>query len=211
MTFFCKNKAVPASPSRPRGFTLIEVLLVLGVAAVLIVASFAVYTQVTRASQVREAQSMVRTVAANIRATFPHGDYSSLNNKMALDAKIVDGSYRTNPSNPRSTLLTHPWGGNMTISGTDETANTGVCGPSADQPRCTHFRIVMAGTGVPSQACVDMLTGIGGEFDIVWAIHAGNPQGGNQPNLVENGYPDVEKIVEECNDAEKVNIRFVAR
>ena len=98
----------------------------------------------------------------------------------------------------------------MSISGTDRTTASGVCGPLVDGSRCTHFRVVWQ--GVPSQACVDLLSGIGGEYETIWAVHTGNDLGVDNPNLLDSqGRPDIERIVSACNDAEMVNIRFVGR
>lgn len=194
----------------PGGFTLVETLLALGVAAILLVGAFVVYTQVSHASKVRVAQDQIRIFSAGVRAAFPHGDYSSLSNQFALDAKIIDSGWKSNPSNPNSSSLRHPWGSSMSVSGTDKTTATGVCGPAADGARCTHFRMVWA--GVPSHACVDLLSGVGEEYETIWAVHVGNDLGVDNPNLLdERGQPDVARIVDACNFAEAVNIRFVAR
>lgn len=198
------------TPPRSRGFTLIETLLALGVAALLLVGAFVVYTQVAHASKVRAAQEQVRSISAGVRAFFPHQEYSALTNRVALDAKIVDVSLKASPGNPSSSHLRHPWGGSMSISGTDKTTASGVCGPAAGGARCTHFRIVWQ--DIPSRACVDLLSGIGGEYEVIWAVHTGNDQGLDNPNLLDSrGLPDIDRIVNACSDAEKVNIRFVGR
>lgn len=75
--------------SRGRGFSLIEVLLSLGVAAVLLAASFFVYANVSESAKTRQGQDQVRNISAGIRALFPHGDYAHLNNRVALDAGIL--------------------------------------------------------------------------------------------------------------------------
>lgn len=194
-------------PTKAKGFSLIELMLALGVAAVLMVAAFVIYNQVSEASKINAIQAQVRTISAGIRTLFPHGDYGALTNRVAVDANLVDESMREDPTNPDSRLR-NSWGGTLVISGTDESTATGVCGPSAGGARCPYFRIVI--NSVPSKACVDMITAMGGEYEIVWAIHGGGTSV-SENLLDEKGQPDIDRVVHACNDADRVNLRFVGR
>lgn len=179
----------------------------LGVIAILAIAAFLVYERVSHKAKVNDAMALARSTSAGIRSTFLSGNYAGLDNATALQAGIILPNHKRIPNHPTSTAPGHPWGGQMTISGSDHTTANGTCVGTVP---CTHFRIVMG--GVKSDACVDLLTGLGPDFDIIWAVHSGNDQGVDNPNLNNPGWvPDVERIVAACNDADTVNIRFATR
>lgn len=157
------SAALPAA--RQRGFTLIEILLVLGVLALLLVAAFVVYPRVKTSQQINQEKSNLSMLQNGIRSTLATqgGNYSVLGaqgqtagNRFANQARIVPTTM--NGGNYDSTTITNGWGGTVVIHSTVGTFEGHRPGRA--------FGIQY--NSVPQDACVDFVMRTMGGFSAAW-------------------------------------------
>lgn len=127
-----------------RGLTLIEVLLALGIAAVVIVGAVAFYNNASNTTKMNEAKAQIQTIGGGIKTLYAsQSSYSSVSTNVVVNAGIapqnaIDGNQ-----------LINPWGGATIVSGAART-----------------FEIRME--EVPNDACVNILSsGILNEGNII--------------------------------------------
>lgn len=140
-----RNKRVPPALS---GFSLIELLLVLGAISILLVAAFFVYPQVRDSSVSGRTVTNTVAVAANVNALYGSSSYGSLNNSTAINAKLVPASMVTEQG---SSSLASEWGGAVSLSAAG-TKNRG-------------WRIVYE--DVPDSICNQLTGGLSSHFTAV--------------------------------------------
>jgi len=156
-----------SSPSiaRARGFSLIELLLVLGVIAILLVAAFVVYPQVQVSRQINQEKSNLSMLQNGIRATLAPtgGNYTVLGaqtqtvgNRFANQARVVPSSM--NGGDYSGTTITNGWGGDVIIHST--------VGSFEGYSPGRSFGIQY--NGVPQEACVDFVMRTLGGFSAAW-------------------------------------------
>ncbi|MBN3146279.1 prepilin-type N-terminal cleavage/methylation domain-containing protein [Pectobacterium brasiliense] len=76
-----------------KGFSLLELLLVLGIVAGLVVSAFIVYPKVQAAQRVEMESKNIAAIQAGVKALYASApDYSGLNNTVALNASIFPDS-----------------------------------------------------------------------------------------------------------------------
>lgn len=146
------------SPSTGRGFSLIELLLVLGVLAVLLVAAFVVYPQVrdrNRANTEVMNLAAIKTAVINVYAS-RGGNYTGLKNDVANQARVVPATMNGGDYGP-SVSLKSTWGQDVTIGAVSTQINV----PSV-VPGNRSFRIIYA--QVPQSICLGMITAASGNF-----------------------------------------------
>lgn len=120
------------------GFTLLELLLVVGVGALLLVGGIATYRQVTSGNQTNEAQRELQRVTSSVRTAYQsQNDYSGLDTDTAIQLGVFPGL-------ATGTTPTNPFGGDTTVveNGTD----------------ARLFDLEM--TDVPEAACIRLGTSI---------------------------------------------------
>lgn len=189
-------------PRSRRGFSLIELLLVLGVIAILLVAAFVIYPRVRTTNQVNAEATNIAAIQANVRTMMAttNGQYSvvgsdavtttaTMNNARVFPAGMNSGNYE-------GSEIRNVWGGAVSIRATTVTHST-----------------LLAGRGfsinyddVPSDACVELITRTMKNFYAVQVVYGST---GN------NIYPDrdtatVDLIVSRCNGAATGTIRFIS-
>ena len=139
--------------TKAKGFSLIELLLVLGVLAILLVAAFVVYPQVRDRNQANAEVANLTSIKANINNLYASrgGSYQGLTTPIAVQARAVPSSMVGN--NFDGTVApTAAWGDNVTI-----VAGTGT------QPR--EFVITYA--NVPEGVCLGLVSGAATNFQDV--------------------------------------------
>lgn len=155
----------PPSVALARGFSLIELLLVLGVIAILLVAAFVIYPQVQVSRQINQEKSNLSMLQNGIRATMAPtgGNYAVLGaqtqtvgNRFANQARVVPSSM--NGGNYSGTTITNGWGGDVVIHAT--VGSFEGYGPGRS------FGIQY--NGVPQDACVDFVMRTLGGFSAAW-------------------------------------------
>lgn len=78
-------------PSLPRqeGFSLVEILLTLGLIASIAIGAFLVYPRLQTSQSVSDAERKFITILSTTREYFGEGSYSGLSNSMAVSSGIV--------------------------------------------------------------------------------------------------------------------------
>ncbi|MCL6393226.1 prepilin-type N-terminal cleavage/methylation domain-containing protein [Pectobacterium atrosepticum] len=88
-----------------KGFSLLELLLVLGVIAGLIVSAFIVYPKVQAAQRVEAEVKNIGAIQAGVKALYTAApNYSGLNNTVALNANIFPDSMLSGEGNERKVV-----------------------------------------------------------------------------------------------------------
>lgn len=171
-----------------KGFSLIEMLLVLGVLAVLLIAAFVVYPKVRDASIVNTEVSNIRAIQAATRNLYINkGFYTGLDVNVANQARIFPesmngGKYTTN------TPIKSSWGGEVILwprpNVLTPTGNTGF-----------HYTFGISYQYVPPSICPSLISGIAGDARSI--IVASN-NADEIEVLTKNGL-DIEKVTSACN------------
>lgn len=175
----CKNKQ--------SGFSLIELLLVLGVLAILLLAAFVVYPQVRRQNIVNEQLYAVRAMVEGVRGIYGNRPYDSVTGEMVRNSGMIPRTFH-HPTNP--ILMVNHWGGTMTLQpwGEDDTSSTSDTYKS---------RMRLSYTNFPQEYCVPMATGFMGFADKLYIAPAGGGATITPPNELTE--LDVNRIIDLCS------------
>ncbi len=111
------SNAPQTKTSKQEGFSLLELLLVIGVGAVLLIAGISVYRMVTRDSGVNEVMRTVMSVKSGVQRLYlgekTYGVADLLPSLITAD--IFPGNVHIDPATPAAF---HPLGGSLEINGT---------------------------------------------------------------------------------------------
>ncbi|WP_407579587.1 type 4 pilus major pilin [Citrobacter koseri] len=137
-----------------KGFSLLELLLVLGIVAALVVAAFIVYPKV-QASQRSQAESNnIATIQAGVKALYTSASsFTGLNNSVAVQAKIFPDNMLSGSGNNATPV--NAFKGDVTLAA----ANTGPSGATA-----SSFSIQYK--NVPASECTKIISATAGNFYI---------------------------------------------
>lgn len=166
-----------ASSKNKKGFSLIEMLLVLGVLAVLLVAAFVVYPRVRDASRANNEVANLTAIKASINNLYATkgGNYTGLNTGVANQARAFPASMNSG-TYTAGQAITSSWGGDVTIV---EVAAT----------NARSFGLSYA--GVPEGVCLGLVSGAAGNFSDVkvggTSVFKGGVTTGTAPNQVTTG------------------------
>lgn len=134
-----------------KGFSLLEILLVLGVAAGLIVAAFVVYPKVQASNRANAESVNITTIAAGVKALFgSQSSFIGLSNTVVNGGNIAPTTMQVSGV-PAS--LVNSWGGVVTVAPTSFTRTNG------------EFSITY--TKVPKVECTKLATSLGANFQRV--------------------------------------------
>lgn len=131
-------------PTKNKGFTLLEILLVIGIAAVIAIAAFMAWPAVQSSQRANAEQSRAMTIAAGIKQAY-NGRYAGVTDANVIAAKIppsdmIDGA-----------TLNSSWGEAVTVAP--------VTGDNS------KFTISYA--AVPEAVCLKLAPGLGQSFENV--------------------------------------------
>ena len=133
-----------------RGFSLVELLLVLGVLAILLVAAFVVFPQVRDRNQANAEVTNLTTIKANVSNLYASrgGNYTGLTNTVAINARVYPSGMISAAvgSNPAAAVAS--WGGAVTTE-------------AATNPR--RFQVTY--NGVPPGVCLGLVSGAAGNYE----------------------------------------------
>ena len=164
---------------KQKGFSLLELLLVLGIIAALVVGAFIVYPKV-QASQRAEAESKnIATIQAGVKSLYTSASsYSGLTNTVAVSAKIFPDNML---SGSGTTTVVNTFKGPVTVA-------EATTGPSATAG--SSFTITYG--DVPAAECTKIVTAAAGNFYAAGVGTAGNVKAAG-------GVLDVAKTATQCN------------
>lgn len=141
-------KSLNFNRNTAKGFSLIELLLVLGVLAILLVAAFVVYPQVRDRNQANAEVSNLTTIKANINNLYASrgGNYDGLTNEVAVNARAFPQNMVVGDATAADAVQA-AWGGVVAV---DE-------GATAREFTITYNE-------VPQGVCLGLVSGAAGNF-----------------------------------------------
>lgn len=143
-----------------KGFTLVEILLVVGFIALAGIGIYTVYTKVQMSNAALQEGKNLDTIRAGIKNLFGGSqNYTNLANAVVNDARITPDAMRPIPYVAGATSITNSFGGAVTIS--PKILGTGAAN--------NGFSVVYA--NVPGAVCAKLVTGAGTGWD---QINVGN-------------------------------------
>ncbi|EPY8425331.1 type 4 pilus major pilin [Citrobacter youngae] len=161
-TVLIKNK------KSKKGFSLLELLLVLGIIAALVVAAFIVYPKVQASQRAQAESNNIATIQAGVKALYTSASsFTGLTNTVAVQAKIFPDNMLSGSGSSATPI--NAFKGDVIV----ESANTG---PSAAQG--SSFTITYK--NVPAAECTKIITAAAGNFYTAGVGTVGNvkPAGG---------------------------------
>ena len=107
------------------GFSLVEILLVLGIIAILAIAAFIIFPQVQASNRANTEQTNITTLAAGIKNLYgATRNYTGISATVVNQARIAPASM--NGGDPSATTLSSSWSGDVAIA-----PSAAVAGPPA--------------------------------------------------------------------------------
>lgn len=151
-------KSISFNRNNAKGFSLIELLLVLGVLAILLVAAFVVYPQVRDRNQANAEVSNLTSIKANINNLYAArgGLYTGLTTDVANAARAFPQSMNGGVY-AAGTAISSSWGGTVTTA-VNAAAVAGI-------PANRSFNITY--TNVPAGVCLGLVSGAAANFQSV--------------------------------------------
>ena len=179
--------------SKSKGFTLLELMLVLGLIAVIAIAAFVIFPKVRTSNQAQSETSNLTTIVGGVKILYG-GDYSEIS-----DATVISG--RVYPSGMLDSVGTSA----KSSFGQAVHVDLDTVGPAGGTSDPEHF-FDTTYEGVPSEACIRLGSGVARNFSNV-AV-----QGSSVFKVVSSGLyqVDINKITQQCNSAAKVTMVFVS-
>ncbi|WP_434659354.1 type 4 pilus major pilin [Klebsiella sp. MISC125] len=157
-----KNKILIRKYKSKKGFSLLELLLVLGIIAALVVAAFIVYPKV-QASQRSQAESNnIATIQAGVKSLYTSSSsFTGLSNSVAVQAKIFPDNMLSGSGSSATPI--NAFKGAVML----EPANTGPSGAEGSSFTITY-------NNVPASECTKIITAAAGNFYSAGVGSAGN-------------------------------------
>lgn len=133
---------------RQQGFSLIEILLVIGIIAVLALAAFLIFPSVQASQRANAEQNNIMTIAAGVKQMF-NGKYAGITTTNVVQGKLAP----SNMVDTAGTGLVSAWGGAVDVA-----ASAGAGGAAG-----SRFTITYA--DVPTAVCLKLAPGLIGNFE----------------------------------------------
>lgn len=184
---------------KKHGFSLIEMLLVLGVLSVLLIAAFVIYPKVRNSMQVDSEIKNIALIRVGLSNYFESrgADYSSLGlatektgNIFAIQSKIAPSSMIMGDSSEGN--LKNTWGQDISIF-TTTTNHSGYAAGKAFAVRSNN---------VPSAVCVQLVTDASAFFPSIQVARS---------NVVTKHNLNLNNALTQCNSAESVEVTFIGQ
>ncbi len=179
-TVLIKNK------KSKKGFSLLELLLVLGIIAALVVAAFIVYPKVQASQRAQAESNNIATIQAGVKALYTStSSFTGLTNSVAAKANIFPDNMLINSGTFARPI--NAFKGNVTLAA-DKTGPSGADGSS--------FTITYS--NVPAAECTKIITAAAGNFYAAGVGTAGNVKAAGE-------VLDVAKTATQCQNGGNSN------
>ena len=185
--------------AKAKGFSLIELLLVLGVLAILLVAAFVVYPQVRDRNQANAEVSNLTAIKANITNLYASrgGNYGGLNRGVANQARVFPSSMNGGVYTAGADITT-AWGGGVWIGRESNSTDDVVNG---------ERRYSIRYEGVPAGVCLGLVSGAASNFQDVRVSDLGSTTG----SVFTDGQFDPGLAATECaNNPNGAQVTFIS-
>ena len=165
-TVLIKNK------KSKKGFSLLELLLVLGIIAALVVAAFIVYPKVQASQRAQAESNNIATIQAGVKALYTSASsFTGLTNSVAVQAKIFPDNMLSGSGSAAKPI--NAFKGNVTLAA-DKTGPSGADGSSftitySNVPAAECTKIITA-----AAECTKIITAAAGNFYTAGVGTAGN-------------------------------------
>lgn len=135
-----------------KGFSLLEILLVLGIIASLIVAAFIVYPKIQSSQRAEMEAKNISTIISGVRSLYAgKQNFIGLNNTVAINADIIPVSML--PDKTSSSTIVNQFKGNVRLY----VSNFGIGGvPNSS------FTLIYS--DIPAEECIKILTTVTGDM-----------------------------------------------
>jgi prepilin-type N-terminal cleavage/methylation domain-containing protein len=140
-----------------KGYSMIELLIVLAIIAALIAGAFYLYPRVQAARAANAEATILQSFQANMKSLFTTGEYSKATIAVTAAAGMWPNSMLVGGPPPVS--ATNEWGGAVTVNGA--TAAGAACAAAP----CQYF--VVSYPTVPSDVCQKLLPSLSASYDLV--------------------------------------------
>ena len=145
-----------------KGFSLLELLLVLGIIAALVVAAFIVYPKVQASQRAQAESNNIAAIQAGVKALYTSASsFTGLTNSVAVQAKIFPDNMLSGSGSAAKPI--NAFKGNVTLAA-DKTGPSGADGSS--------FTITYE--NVPASECTKIITAAAGNLYTAGVGTAGN-------------------------------------
>ncbi|ELM8953547.1 prepilin-type N-terminal cleavage/methylation domain-containing protein [Escherichia coli] len=179
-TVLIKNK------KSKKGFSLLELLLVLGIIAALVVAAFIVYPKVQASQRAQAESNNIATIQAGVKALFTSASsFTGLTNSVAVQAKIFPDNMLSGSGSSATPI--NAFKGNVVVASADT-------GPSA----ATGSSFTITYSNVPAAECTKIITAAAGNFYTAGVGTAGNVKAAG-------GVLDVAETAKQCESGGNSN------
>jgi prepilin-type N-terminal cleavage/methylation domain-containing protein len=184
------------SINRNKGFTLIEILLVIGIIAILAIAAFVIFPQVQASSRANNEQNNIATIAAGVKNLYGSaGKYDGVTNDVINVARIFPASMNGG-SNATGVSIKSSWDGAVSV------LPVGAAAPYK------NFSITYS--AVPAAVCTKLVPAIAANFDKVSVGTGATPTVVKDVTVPATATLDVAGMVTACGAATAPDITLVS-
>ncbi|HGY8314653.1 TPA: type 4 pilus major pilin, partial [Escherichia coli] len=157
-----KNTVLIKKRKSKKGFSLLELLLVLGIIAALVVAAFIVYPKVQASQRAQAESNNIATIQAGVKALYTSASsFTGLTNSVAVQAKIFPDNMLSGSGSSATPI--NAFKGNVVVASADT-------GPS----EATGSSFTITYSNVPAAECTKIITAAAGNFYTAGVGTAGN-------------------------------------
>lgn len=103
----------------PKGYTLIEMILVLVIISAILVGTFVLYPKIRDSAQSKEEVALIKAVASEVRRLYPTGNYGPLTSGDLVGGSSLPEAYQVAPTDAANSasggVLSNRWGASIEV------------------------------------------------------------------------------------------------